>query len=343
MEVKLCKRREPGGEENRAIYAQVLTGMMDAGEPVLCLDADLMRALGVLPFRDRYPDSILDCGIAEGNMYGIAAGLSLEGFVPFAHTFGVFASRRAFDQIFMSGAYAGLNVKVVGSDPGFAAELNGGTHQALEDVGLMRCVPGMTIVEPTDGVMLRQLLPMIAGTYGMFYLRLDRSAVPTVYEAGSTFELGKAVRLREGDDATIIAAGTEVAEALEAADMLAALGVRVRVRVLDMFTIKPLDGEAVLAAARETGAIVTAENHNVIGGLGSAVAEFLGEHCPVPMGRIGVRESFGQVGKLPWLKERYGLTARDISQAVIQTMERKLRAEDRRSSGGHTTEKERKS
>lgn len=307
--------------ENRQAYAKALTGLMAAGEPVLALDADLMRAIGLLPYRDQYPQNIIDCGIAEANMMGLAAGLSKEGFVPFAHSFGVFASRRAYDQIFMSGAYAGLGVKIVGSDPGFYAELNGGTHQALEDVALMRAVPGMTVLDPTDAAMVADLTVQAAHRPGMVYLRMARMCTPKIYEMGSTFEIGKAVTLQEGTDASIIASGAEVVEAISAARQLAAEGISVR--VLDMFTIKPLDVDAVLAAARDTGAIVTAENHNITGGLGSAVAEVLSECCPVPMARVGVKEAFGQVGTLEWLKEKYGLTARHIAGRVHEVLKKK--------------------
>lgn len=307
--------------EMRQAYGEALRDLMDQGKPVMPMDADLMRAIGLLPYREQYPDHILDCGIAEANMIGVAAGLSAEGFIPFPHTFGVFASRRACDQIFMSGAYARQNIKVVGSDPGVLAALNGGTHQAMEDVAIMRAIPQMTIVEPTDSENARQLTYLAAAAYGMFYIRMFRAKAVKIYEKGSTFEIGKAVLLKEGTDATIIAAGTEVAEALKAREILEKKGILVR--VYDMFTIKPLDQEAVIDAARKTGAIVTAENHNIIGGLGSAVAEVLGEHCPVPMERVGVGDTFGEVGPADWLKERFGLTAEDIVKKVEKVIQRK--------------------
>ncbi len=315
--------KENGMEEleMRQVYAKTITGMIDEGEPVVALDADLMRAIGLLPYQKDYPDNILDCGIAEANMMGVAAGLSLEGFVPFPHSFAVFSSRRSIDQVFMSGAYAKLNIKVVGSDPGICAGLNGGTHQAFEDVALMRCVPGMTIVEPTDGAMVRDLTRQAAKTYGMFYIRMNRLKVEKIYEEGSAFEIGKAVQLRDGQDATIIAAGREVIEVLKAAEELRAKGIQVR--VLDMFTIKPIDQEAIIRAAKETGAVITAENHNIIGGLGSAVAEVLAEHCPVPLERVGVQDEFGEVGPVSWLKERFGLSAEYIVQKTEKALLRK--------------------
>ena len=321
MNIKLAKDRKLGEKEMRQVYAASLVKLIEAGEPVLVTDADLMRAIGVLPYKEKYPDNIFDCGISECNMIGVACGLSAEGFIPFTHTFGTFASRRVMDQVFMSGAYAGQNVKMVGSDPGVCAALNGGTHMALEDVAMMRAIPEMTIVEPTDAVMVADLIPKIAHTYGMFYIRMCRVKAETIYEEGSDFEIGKAVCLRQGGDVTIIAAGREVVEALNAAELLAQEGVEAR--VLDMFTIKPLDDEAVLAAARETGAIVTAENHNVIGGLGSAVAEILSTQLPTPLERIGTRDIFGEVGPSDILKQRFHLTAEDIAKAAKKAIERK--------------------
>ncbi len=321
MNVTLLDNITADDKQMRAYYSEEIVRMIDSGKPVMALDADLMRAIGLLPYRADYPDRIVDCGIAEGNMMGVAAGLSAEGFVPFAHSFAAFASRRAFDQVYMSGGYAQLNVKVVGSDPGVGSGLNGGTHQANEDIALMSAVPGMTIVEPSDSAMLLDLLPKIASSYGMFYLRLFRLATPKIYTQGSSFEIGKAVKLRDGRDATIIASGLEVVEAVKAADILSEQGIGVR--VLDMFTIKPVDREAVLAAARDTGAIVTAENHNVVGGLGAAVAQVVCEDCPVPMGRIGIQDIYGEVGFTPLLMERFGLTATDIANKVKETIAKK--------------------
>lgn len=321
MNVKLAKENTIEEQEMRQAYDAAITEMIDNGEPVMPMDADLMRAIGLLPYKAKYPDNIIDCGIAECNMMGVAAGLSAEGFVPFPHSFATFSSRRDIDQIFMSGAYAKLNVKVVGSDPGVCAALNGGTHMAFEDVAIMRAVPEMTIIEPTDAAMVRDLTFQAARTYGMFYIRMNRVKAEKIYEEGSTFEIGKAVQLRNGKDVTIIAAGREVIEAVRAAELLEKEGISAR--ILDMFTIKPIDKEAVIAAAKETGAIVTAENHNVIGGLGSAVAEVLVENRPVPMERVGVQDEFGEVGPTPWLKERFGLTAKDIAEKAKKVIGRK--------------------
>lgn len=321
MNIKLAKENRPGELEMRQVYAQAIAKMIEAGEPVIATDADLMRAIGVLPYKEKYPNNIFDCGIAEANMIGVACGLSAEGFIPFTHTFGTFASRRVMDQVFMSGAYAKKNVKMLGSDPGVCAALNGGTHMALEDVAMMRCVPEITIVEPTDAAMVKDLIPKIAHTYGMFYIRMCRTAVEEIYEDGSEFDIGKAITLREGSDVTIIAAGREVIEAIRAADILKSEGISAR--VLDMFTIKPLDSEAVLAAAEQTGAIVTAENHNIIGGLGGAVSELLCEKLPTPLERVGASDVFGEVGPEDYLKRRFGITSEDIAAAAKRVVARK--------------------
>ena len=321
MNIKLLTEHPIDEKQMRAYYSEGIVRMIEAGKPVVGMDADLMRAVGLLPYQADHADRIFDCGIAEANMAGVAAGLSAEGFVPFIHSFAAFASRRMFDQVYMSGAYARLNVKVVGSDPGVGSALNGGTHQANEDMALMTAVPDMRVIEPSDAAMLVNLLPKIADTYGMFYLRLFRLQARKLYETGSDFEIGKAVTLRDGKDVTIIACGLEVAEALTAADALSKEGIDAR--VLDMFTVKPVDRDAVIAAARETGAIVTAENHNVIGGLGAAVAKVVCEECPVPMSRVGIQDTFGEVGFTPLLMERFGLTAADIAVEARKLLAKK--------------------
>lgn len=256
-------------------------------------------------------------------MIGVAAGLSSRGFIPFTHTFGPFAARRACDQIFMSGAYAKQNVKVVGSDPGITAALNGGTHMPFEDMGIMSTIPEMTVVEPCDAVSVGKVVRLAKDNYGTWYIRLHRKAAPVIYESESEFTVGKANLLREGADVTIIAMGYMVAEALKAAQSLAAQGISAR--VLDMWCLKPLDTEAVLAAAKEIGAVVTAENHNVINGLGSAVASALALGCPVPMEMVGVNDQFGEVGQVSYLAERFGLTAQEIEAKVKKVLARKLK------------------
>lgn len=290
-------------------------------ERIVLLDADLMGAMGTKPFRKAYPRRTVDCGVQEANMIGMACGLAVQGKIPFAHTFAPFCTRRACDQIFISGAYNHANVKVIGSDPGITAAYNGGTHMPFEDMGIMRGIPGMTVVEPTDIVMLRDLLPKIAHTEGMIYMRLVRKDVKKVYEEGSRFELGKAAVLSEGSDVTIIASGFCVSEAIGAAKLLAQRGISAG--VINMFTWKPIDREAILRAAAATGAIVTAENHNIINGLGSAVSEVLIRSKPVPVEMVGVNDEFGEVGPVSYLRERFGLTDAAIAEAAVRVIQRK--------------------
>ena len=321
MPIILARENSDEHVAMRDAYVDTLLELAREDGHIMALDADLMLAMGVKRFTAEFPDRSINCGVQEANMFGVAAGLSVMGFIPFAHTFACFASRRACDQIFMSCAYARLNVKVIGSDPGVTAALNGGTHMPFEDMGIMRGIPGMTILEPTDSVMIRDVVRQVAGTYGMHYIRLVRRFVPKIYEEGSTFTIGQAVPLRDGRDLTIIATGLCTAEALAAAHLLEARGISAR--VLNMFTLKPIDQTAILTAAKETGAIVTAENHNILNGLGSAVAEVLGEHLPVPLERVGVRDEFGEVGPVSYLKERFGLTADHILAAAERVLKRK--------------------
>ena len=223
--------------------------------------------------------------------------------IPFVHSFGCFATRRVFDQIYISAAYAKLNIRIIGSDPGVTAAFNGGTHMPLEDMGIIRGIPDVTVIEPTDSIMLEDIVRQTKDEFGVFYIRLSRKKAESIYEPESTFDIGKAVELRDGSDVTIIATGIMVAEALRAADILENEGISAR--VLDMFTVKPIDTAAIKKAAEETGAIVTAENHNIINGLGSAVAEALVESKPVPMERVGVKDHFGEVGSTEYLKEKF--------------------------------------
>lgn len=321
MSVKVAKEHAMGEKELRKEFCETLISMAEQDDRVVVLDADLMNAAGTKPFRAAFPERTFDCGVQEADMIGVAAGLSSRGFIPFTHTFGPFAARRACDQIFMSCAYAKQNVKVVGSDPGITAALNGGTHMPFEDLGIMSTIPEMTVVEPCDIVSVHEVTKLAKETYGTWYMRLHRKPAPTVYEDGSEFELGKANLLKDGKDVTIIAIGYLVAEALKAAEILETEGISAR--VLDMWCLKPLDEEAVLEAAKETGAIVTAENHNVKNGLGSAVASVLALHMPVPLEMVGVQDEFGEVGKVPYLAERFKLTADEIAAKTKKVLGRK--------------------
>ncbi|MHC5056471.1 MAG: transketolase family protein [Planctomycetota bacterium] len=305
----------------RDTYCRTLIDLARDNLQIVALDADLMNSMGMVPFMKEYPERTFNCGVQEANMMGIAAGLSRTGKVPYAHSFGPFATRRCYDQVFMSGAYARCNVRVIGSDPGVTAAYNGGTHMPFEDLGIMRNVPGMTVMEPTDNAMLEDIIRQIATAYGMFYVRLLRRFATRIYEPGTKFTIGRAVPLREGADVTIFASGIMVAESLRAADTLAAQGVEAR--VLNMFTVKPIDRDAVVKAAEETGAIVAAENHSVINGLGSAVAEVLCKTKPVPLERVGTQDEFGEVGPEDYLRERFGLTPENIVAKAVRAIERK--------------------
>ena len=251
----------------RDAYCKTLMRLSETNKDIVVLDADLIGSSGMKPYFKAYPDRAIQCGIAEANMVGIAAGLSAVGKVPFAHSFGCFASRRAADQIFVSACYAQLNVRILGSDPGVVAAYNGGTHMPFEDMGVLRSYPGITLIEPTDPVMVADIVKQLIDPWGVYYIRMARKSVTGIYEEGSTFQIGKGNVLKDGADVTIIASGIMVAEALKAEKILSESGISAR--VVDMFTWKPIDTELIARCAAETGAIVTAENHNVFGGLGT--------------------------------------------------------------------------
>ena len=300
--------------EMRQVYANTILEMARNNANVVALEADLMSAISTNKIIEQIPNQLINCGIMEANMIGVAAGLSLTGKIPYVHTFAQFATRRAFDQLFVSGAYAKLNIKILGSDSGVTAEHNGGTHMAFEDLGLVRLIPNAYIYEVSDATMLGYLLRKIENEYGIHYIRTIRKKAGEIYQEDEIFETGKGKVLREGGDVTIIGSGIMVAESLRAADLLQDLGIQAT--VIDMYSIKPIDKDLIVKYAKKTKAVVTAENHNVIGGLGSAVAEILSEHCPTQMRRIGVKEQFGQVGKVEYLKGFYKITAKDIVDAV---------------------------
>ena len=304
--------------EMRAMYAQCLGELMERDEKLVLLDADLSKACGTFPLRKRFPDRIYDCGVAEQNMISIAAGLASYGYKPWAESFAPFATRRVCDQIAISVCYAKRNVKIVGTDPGIAAELNGGTHMSLEDMGVVRSIPGLVIFEPTDTVQLKAAMPVLHAYEGPVYMRMNRKEFPTVFPEGYRFDLFKADLLRAGTDVTILAAGLMVSESLQAAETLAAEGISCE--VINVHTIKPIDRETILASAKKTGVIVTAENHNVIGGLRSAVLEALA-HDTVPVWAVGAEDRFGEVGKLPYLKEALGLNAAHLAAVVREAVQ----------------------
>ena len=295
--------------EMRQAYAECLRGLMKNDRRVVLLDADLSRASGTLALHAEFPEQTLDCGIAEQNMASVAAGLASYGYKPWIESFAVFASCRILDQIMISVAYAGRNVKIVGTDPGIGAELNGGTHMAVMDVNALRCVPGMVVFEPVDERQLRAAIPVLNDYEGPVYVRLFRKALPDIFPEDYKFDLFKADVLREGSDVTIFATGILVKEALDAAEILAEEGVGAE--VINVHTLKPVDRETILRSARKTGCAVTAENHSVIGGLHSAVLEALEEE-KIPVTAVGFTDRFGEVGKIPYLREAIGLTAEEI-------------------------------
>jgi transketolase len=291
----------------RDSYGQALVELAEEFPDLVVLDADLAAATKTGGFKKAYPDRFFDCGIAEGNMMGVAAGLAAAGKKVFASSFAMFAAGRAFEQVRNSIGYPHLNVKIGATHAGISVGEDGATHQCCEDIALMRTIPGMTVINPADDTEAKQAVRAALEWDGPVYLRFGRLAVPVVMPEGYRFEIGKGVQLVEGSDVTVIATGLLVGEALKAAEMLRAEGISAR--VINMATIKPIDRDIILKAAAETGAIVTAEEHNVIGGLGSAVAEVVCESTPVPVVRVGVADTFGKSGPALDLLPLFGLSA----------------------------------
>jgi transketolase len=301
------------------VYAETLVELGQENQNIVVLEADLMASHETKEFQKRFPGRAFNVGVAEANMVGIAAGLSATGKIPFAATFGSFAARRTYDQFFISANYARLNVKLVGSDPGITAAHNGGTHMPFEDIGLMRTIPGLIVVEPSDPISLKSLLCKCAYHKGCTYLRLHRGSTQQIYDVGSEFELGKGVVLADGTDVTLIATGVVlVREVMKAAEMLKKNNISAA--VIDMHTIKPIDEKLILHYAEKTNLIITCENHQIHNGLGSAVAEVLSENRPTLMKRIGINDEFGEVGTVEYLKDRFGLTAEIICQKTQQLL-----------------------
>ena len=296
----------------RESYGNALAELGDKYDFVV-LDADLAAATKTGIFKKKFPERFFDCGIAEGNMMTVAAGLATTGVVPFASTFAMFAAGRAFEQIRNSIGYPHLNVKIGATHAGITVGEDGATHQCLEDFATMRTIPGMAVINPADDVEARAAVEYAVTHEGPMYMRFGRYAVPVLFDKETyKFEFGKGVNMADGTDVTIIGTGLTVHMALEARELLAAEGISAR--VINIHTIKPLDKEIVLDAAEKTGAIVVAEEHNVIGGLGSAVAEVVCEGKPVPVIRVGVEDTFGRSGKVPPLLEMYGLTPANIAE-----------------------------
>lgn len=303
------------GKELRVAVVDALKEAMGENEKLVALDADLGGASKWTDLIKSNPDRFINVGIAEANMVGVAAGLNLTGYVPFIHTFGPFATRRVLDQIFLSGAYSKNTINIFGSDPGFAAGHNGGTHTTWEDMALLRSIPNVVICDAADAVQMEWIVKEFSKMTGVHYVRGTRKGVRKVYEEGSTFEIGKGNLLREGQDYLIVASGQLVSEALEVADHLNQKGVTVD--VIDMFTVKPLDQELLLERLAGKKRVITIENHSITGGLGSAVAEVLADNgLAVPLKRIGVDNRFGQVGTPDFLQEEFGLTTEKMIEQI---------------------------
>ncbi|SKA88053.1 transketolase [Caloramator quimbayensis] len=308
----------------REAYGKALVELGKENKDIVVLDADLSKSTKTADFAKAFPDRFFNIGIAEGDLMATAAGLSTCGKIPFASTFAVFASGRAFEQIRNSICYPELNVKIAATHAGLTVGEDGASHQSIEDLAIMRAIPNMTVICPCDDVETMAAIKEAAAMKGPVYIRLGRSAVPTLNsETDYKFEIGKAVTLKDGEDVTIFATGIMVNEALKASEMLKEQGISAQ--VINIHTIKPIDEEAVINAAQKTGAVVTCEEHNVIGGLGSAVCEVLSEYYPVPVKRVGVMDMFGESGKPAELLEEYGLTAENVAEAAKAVFEKKKR------------------
>ena len=324
----MVRPARPEPMSTREAYGRTLVELGRENPDIVVLDADLSSSTYTKLFAKEFPERFFNFGIAEANMMGVAAGLASCGKIVFASTFAIFATQRAYNQFRQSIAYPGLNVKVAASHGGVSVGEDGTSHHCIEDIAAMRVLPGVSVVVPADAVETREAVRALVEHVGPAYLRLGRPKIPVLYEEDYGFEgekfkfrLGEAVVLRDGDDVALIATGLMVWEALQAAEELGKQGIRAQ--VIDIHTIKPIDRDAILRAARKTGAVVTAEEHNIIGGLGSAVAEVLAEGYPVPMERVGVRDVWTESG--PWreLLKKYGLTSLDIVEAARRVIERK--------------------
>lgn len=303
------------------VFPETLAELMEADVNVVYLDADLMSSFGTAGFTDQFAGQAFDVGVQEANMIGMAAGMSAEGKIPYVHTFGPFASRRVYDQVFLSVAYAKNNVRIIGSDPGITAAYNGGTHMPFEDVALYRAIPDAVIFDIADSTQFREALRISKDFHGCVYIRTPRKSIDKIYSDDSTFEIGKGHILREGSDVTIVASGIMIGVALAAAGTLALGGISAE--VIDPVTVKPLDTELIIASAKKTGAVVTAENCSVNGGLGEAVASVLSCHAPTPQRMVGIHDEFGEVGTEDYLRERFKLTPEEIIANVKNVLEMK--------------------
>jgi transketolase len=305
----------------RTAYGQTLVKLGEENKNIVVLDADLSKSTKTADFAKKFPERFINAGIAEANLIGMAAGLAAAGKVPFASTFAIFAAGRAFEQIRNSVAYPKMNVKIAATHSGITVGEDGGSHQSVEDVALMRSLPNMTVIVPADAIDTAGAIQAAAAYNGPVYIRLGRLDVPVILPEDYQFELGKAVVLREGWDAAVFANGMMLGMALEAAGGLAKQGIEIA--VVNVATVKPLDIETIVEVSKQAGAVVTAEEHSILGGLGGAVAEVLVENCPVPMERVGLKDTFGESGAPTALLEKYGLTSDAIVKAVQKVITRK--------------------
>ncbi len=307
--------------EMRQVYTEKLIELAEKDDSICVLEADLMKSTGTAPFFEKFPERSFDVGIAEANMIGVAAGLASCGKKPFCASFTPFITRRCFDQIAISVCYSNLNVKLIGTDPSIMAEINGGTHMSMEDIGIMRSLANMVIFEPCDSAMLSASMEQVVNYNGPLYLRLFRKKAEKVFDKIENFDLFKGIEISKGKDCTIIASGIMVSRAVNAAKTLKKEGLSVGVS--EIHTIKPIDKDIIISAAKRSGAIVTAENHSIYNGLSSAVSEVLSENFPVPLTRVGINDRFGEVGKAAYLSEVFHITENDICEAVRTCIKKK--------------------
>lgn len=312
---KLCDLNVGKSKELKLVFSETLQKIMDENPNVIALEADLGGASSFLNIKKTHPDQFLDVGIAEANMIGTAAGLSMLGYIPFVHSFCPFASRRVEDQVFLAGAYSKNTINIYSSDPGVCAATNGGTHTSFEDLAFMRALPEALVFDPADDVQLAWLIRELISRKGIHYIRASRKAAARIYENGSSFEIGKGNILKEGNTVLLISMGEVLHDALEAAYELEKQGISTE--VIDMFTVKPLDKDLILKESQGKKLVITFENHSIINGLGSAVADVLAEHASqIPLRKIGICDQFGQVGSVGYLKTAYGLTKQHVIDEV---------------------------
>jgi transketolase len=303
----------------REAYGEALVEMAGTYPNLVVLDADLAKSTTTIKFKKEYPERFFDCGVAEQNMMAVAAGLATTGKICYTGSFAMFATGRAFEQVRNTVAYPSLNVKICPTHAGITVGPDGGSHQTIEDIALMRVIPGMKVIVPADYYEAKAAIKKAAEIDGPVFIRLGRASVPMIFDESYEYELGKAIKLKDGSDVTIFATGIMVASSLEAAEELAKNGIRAE--VVNVSTIKPLDDKTIIESASKTGKVVVAEEHSIIGGLGSAIAELLSEKHPVPIAQVGIKDVFGRSGEPDELLKYYGLTSNDISQAVKRLLD----------------------